>query len=409
MTISIWWLIGVSQITLGAIIACLFYAFSSRISKKQNKELKLLLEKSIRDYNEFAESFSAQPEGSIASAPQNETDESSNSHVYEHCLELYNQGLEDLPGWSAHSDVSAFQASELQTAIEMHLSNMMIQEDIASDQAHWQTFVTSLQTELQKQTDTAQQTTTILENMQEHWSEKKSEIQNAFDRLVKSGQTTDQTSEIHEPLNQLYNEFIAILNQMPNFDGSEEDALLKMEPATSQTSTPQTVTDDINSLTDLEDEEASADEIEIHIDSENSELEGASQPTPEKTKPEDETNAEELLAVEVETEAEAEIDAKAEAVITTPTELSPETIMPLSQYDLDGDDNNDDDLDFPATAIQDFEESETANAQSSTTPAKVPNIPIETELGLDDDIFDDLLNTMDEVLEENETKEPKAS
>ena len=350
MTVSIWWLIALLQLTIGAIIATVFYAVSSKISKGKVGELKALVQKTIQDYTAFADSHSAAPSNTSQPTSDSSNDAAPNSFSNENTTLLHSQALERLPDWTPANAPIQIDQPEFRTVLELQITHALLQEGLETNFQAWHEFFNQYLTLIQSQTKEFEDQQTALSHAMDQWTTKKPTIQEAFNQIVAISQSTDHTSEIHECLNTVYNEFLAIINDIPGLSEKPQDALMRMESV------------------------ASADELEQDLE------------------PSEETGV----------VATAEAPQEPEKPETVSREISPENILPLSQHDLN---TEDDELDQPPSAIQEFEETPEVSFDppkdgSPAIPETTGAIDATDTLTVDDDLFDGLLDTMDEVIEE---------
>jgi len=491
-TLSIWWFIGLSQITLISVLGCIFWSIGLKNSKKQNTQLKAALAKAAQDYNDFVESIQDQINTLSQQEPQNqpkpETKPDPQAYIIARVVGLQNELNETHPHLESFQLQDLLQNLELQQGLEKLITNVFINEgdDKNIAQQQWKALIEELQEQIGSLEMEYRLLKSTCDDIITQWAEKKEPLHLTFDNLVKNTQKADNSDELHTNLNLLYNSFIELLNLLPELHEAPEDALLKMEavdtPVSDQdipTLTPlgestddEISPDDILASVAAESttEEMSPDDILASVAAESTTEEMspddilasvAAESTTEEMSPDDilasvaaesaieEESPDDILAsvAEESTAGQSDIDDLLNDVAAQQgmNDISPDALLSLSE------DHDEDELPAPASAIEEFEpesadtdsidqifanavaeqlqdspqsappskefaaEETAPPAQPVTDSTQDPETPMDPEkmleesLGVDNDIFDDLMSAMDEAIAGQEEKDQKQS
>ncbi len=379
MTLSIWWFVGLSQLTLIAVLGCIFSISALKNTKKQRDNLKDSVAQTTKDYYEFIESIESKLSSQSYSSNSDSTPQATTSDFSKHVENMMENIPDDVKQMSPDSTPNQLDKSQLAHFLELKVLQLTLSKDseLASKREKWDQFVFNLSSTIDENLNKYSELHQLVETVRLDWQEKKSSLQNTFETIVKSTQKTDHSNEIHQNLNILYNDFIDILNRIPGVAEENQDALLKMESV-----------------------DAGTDETEEHETSEKPALstetllkEDLSLTIPDESPPLNHDNSDSSVNIE-----ESE----------TTTEML-EQAMPISEHNLD-----DDDLLQTNTAIEEFEEESStpihSNSEDKTnsddTPLNAEKM-IEESLGMDegDDIFGDLMSAMDEAIANRQDQE----
>ena len=527
-TLSIWWFIGLSQITLISVLGCIFWSIGLKNSKKQNTQLKAALAKAAQDYNDFVESIQDQINTLSQQEPQNqpkpETKPDPQAYIIARVVGLQNELNETHPHLESFQLQDLLQNLELQQGLEKLITNVFINEgdDKNIAQQQWKALIEELQEQIGSLEMEYRLLKSTCDDIITQWAEKKEPLHLTFDNLVKNTQKADNSDELHTNLNLLYNSFIELLNLLPELHEAPEDALLKMEAVDTPVSDQDIPT--LKPLGESTDDEISPDDILASVAAESTTEEMspddilasvAAESATEEMSPDDilasvaaESATEEMspddilasVAAESTTEEMSPDDILASVAAESATEeMSPDDILAsvaaesaieeespddilasvaeesiAGQSDIDdllndvaaqqgmndispdallslSEDHDEDELPAPASAIEEFEP-ESADTDSidqifanavaeqlqdspqSAPPSKEfaaeetappaqpvtdstqdpeatmdPEKMLEESLGVDNDIFDDLMSAMDEAIAGQEEKDQKQS
>ena len=471
---SIWWFIGLSQITLISVLGCIFWSIGLKNSKKQNTQLKAALAKAAQDYNDFVESIQDQINTLSQQEPQNqpkpETKPDPQAYIIARVVDLQNELNETHPHLESFQLQDLLQNLELQQGLEKLITNVFINEgdDKNIAQQQWKALIEELQEQIGSLEMEYRLLKSTCDDIITQWAEKKEPLHLTFDNLVKNTQKADNSDELHTNLNLLHNSFIELLNLLPELHEAPEDALLKMEAVDTPVSDQ-----DIPTLTPLgesTDDEISPDDILASVAAESAIEEEspddilasvAAESAIEEESPDDilasvaaesateEESPDDILAsvAEESTAGQSDIDDLLNDVAAQQgmNDISPDALLSLSE------DHDEDELPAPASAIEEFEpesadtdsidqifanavaeqlqdspqsappskefaaEETAPPAQPVTDSTQDPEAPMDPEkmleesLGVDNDIFDDLMSAMDEAIAGQEEKDQKQS
>ena len=473
-TLSIWWFIGLSQITLISVLGCIFWSIGLKNSKKQNTQLKAALAKAAQDYNDFVESIQDQINTLSQQEPQNqpkpETKPDPQAYIIARVVGLQNELNETHPHLESFQLQDLLQNLELQQGLEKLITNVFINEgdDKNIAQQQWKALIEELQEQIGSLEMEYRLLKSTCDDIITQWAEKKEPLHLTFDNLVKNTQKADNSDELHTNLNLLYNSFIELLNLLPELHEAPEDALLKMEAVDTPVSDQDIPT--LKPLGESTDDEISPDDILASVAAESTTEEMspddilasvAAESATEEMSPDDilasvaaesaieEESPDDILAsvAEESIAGQSDIDDLLNDVAAQQgmNDISPDALLSLSE------DHDEDELPAPASAIEEFEP-ESADTDSidqifanavaeqlqdspqSAPPSKEfaaeetappaqpvtdstqdpeatmdPEKMLEESLGVDNDIFDDLMSAMDEAIAGQEEKDQKQS
>ena len=319
-TLSIWWFIGLSQITLISVLGCIFWSIGLKNSKKQNTQLKAALAKAAQDYNDFVESIQDQINTLSQQEPQNqpkpETKPDPQAYIIARVVGLQNELNETHPHLESFQLQDLLQNLELQQGLEKLITNVFINEgdDKNIAQQQWKALIEELQEQIGSLEMEYRLLKSTCDDIITQWAEKKEPLHLTFDNLVKNTQKADNSDELHTNLNLLYNSFIELLNLLPELHEAPEDALLKMEAVDTPVSDQDIPT--LKPLGESTDDEISPDDILASV---------AAESTTEEMSPDDILAS---VAAESATEEMSPDDILASVAAESATEeMSPDDIL----------------------------------------------------------------------------------
>ncbi|HBF09643.1 MAG TPA: hypothetical protein DDW29_15430 [Gammaproteobacteria bacterium] len=317
---SIWWFIGLSQITLISVLGCIFWSIGLKNSKKQNTQLKAALAKAAQDYNDFVESIQDQINTLSQQEPQNqpkpETKPDPQAYIIARVVGLQNELNETHPHLESFQLQDLLQNLELQQGLEKLITNVFINEgdDKNIAQQQWKALIEELQEQIGSLEMEYRLLKSTCDDIITQWAEKKEPLHLTFDNLVKNTQKADNSDELHTNLNLLYNSFIELLNLLPELHEAPEDALLKMEAVDTPVSDQDIPT--LKPLGESTDDEISPDDILASV---------AAESTTEEMSPDDILAS---VAAESATEEMSPDDILASVAAESATEeMSPDDIL----------------------------------------------------------------------------------
>ena len=269
MTISIWWLVGLSQFTLCILIVLTLIFLNLKVAKKQTLGLRSHLQKTTDDYKEFIKNYKSTVDSSEAVSTVIES-----SQVLLSQYQEIKQTQEDYESDATIEDASP---TELPATIELHfLATLITDKQFLAENPqaarHWQILMQGLTEYLQTTKIETMEYTSQLTQVKCCWLENKPSIDKSFENAVKLSQQLSMSEDIHTSINDVYNRFVTVLNTVPGLQADKQDALLQME-ATSNVELDETDPLNEQSLDDIEFVDAdlsttSDDVLQIDIDSE---------------------------------------------------------------------------------------------------------------------------------------------